>query len=114
MLFHFVSKQTFCYTSTGLNVMLKIVQGLEDAIFANLSKAYVYRDLKSSKIVVQLLKCYSNKLLPGIHEAKDYEVVILLCFAVNIWNHTVAYIGIGVTKKELIDCLGIITRDGAS
>ena len=40
--------------------------------------------------------------------------MILSRFAVNIWNHTVADTGFGVTKKELTDCLGIITRDGGS
>ena len=87
MFSHFISKQTFCYTTIGLNVMPKIIQGLEDAIFANLSKAYVYGDLKSSKIAVHLLECYSNRLLLGIHEVGDFEVVILSRFAVNIWNH---------------------------
>ena len=57
--------------------MPKIIQGLEDAIFANLSEAYVYGDLKSSKIAVHLLECYSNRLLLGIHEVGDFAVVIL-------------------------------------
>ncbi|XP_059595466.1 MMS19 nucleotide excision repair protein homolog isoform X3 [Vitis vinifera] len=90
--------------TTGLNVMLKIVQGLEDAIFANLSEVYVHGNLKSAKIAVQLLECYSNKLLPGIHGAGDFEDV-LSRFAVNIWNqieNSMAF-SVGAQENELLN-----------
>ena len=71
--------------TTDLNVTLKTVQGLGDAIFTNLLEDYVHGNLKSAKIAVRFLKCYSKKLLPRIHGAGDFEDV-LSRFAVNIWN----------------------------
>ena len=38
--------------TTDLNVTVKTVQGLEDAIFANLLEVYIHRNLKSTKIAV--------------------------------------------------------------
>ncbi|RDX83993.1 MMS19 nucleotide excision repair protein-like protein [Mucuna pruriens] len=68
---------------TGMKNMLTILQGLGRAVFANLSK--VHGNLKSSETAVQLLECYSCKLLPWIHEnggSEDFAVQ----FAVDIWS----------------------------
>ncbi|KAL9460603.1 hypothetical protein AB3S75_003746 [Citrus x aurantiifolia] len=71
--------------ATGRNYLLKIVQGLEEAVCANLYEVLVHGNPKSAEVVVQLLECYSNKVLPRIHEIGGFEEV-LLRFAVNIWN----------------------------
>ncbi|XP_022723670.1 MMS19 nucleotide excision repair protein homolog isoform X2 [Durio zibethinus] len=69
--------------TSGQSYMLKVVQGLEGTIYANLSK--VHGSTNSAEIVTQLLKCYSNKVIPWICCAKGLEDV-LLHFAINIWN----------------------------
>ncbi|XWS11994.1 hypothetical protein CRYUN_Cryun37aG0052400 [Craigia yunnanensis] len=71
--------------TNGQSYMLKVVRGLEEAIYANLSEVYVHGSTNSEEIVTQLLKCYSDKLIPWICCAKGFEEV-LLQFAVNIWN----------------------------
>ncbi|XP_012571694.1 MMS19 nucleotide excision repair protein homolog isoform X2 [Cicer arietinum] len=68
---------------TGMKNMLTILQGLEGALFANLSE--VHRNLKSSEIAAQLLECYSCKLLPWIHENGGAEESIVQ-FTVEIWS----------------------------
>lgn len=68
---------------TGMKNMLTILQAMEGAIFTNLSE--VQRNLTSHETAVQLLECYSCKLLPWILEnggAEDFVVQ----FAVDIWN----------------------------
>ncbi|XP_027341803.1 MMS19 nucleotide excision repair protein homolog [Abrus precatorius] len=70
---------------TGMKNMLTILQGLGGAVLANLSKVYVHRNLRSSEIALQLLECYSCKLLPWIHEngsSEDFAVQ----FAMDIWS----------------------------
>ncbi|PRQ51095.1 hypothetical protein RchiOBHm_Chr2g0140541 [Rosa chinensis] len=67
------------------NHMLKIVQGLEDAIVANLSKIYVHGDLKSAEKTIQLFECYSNKIISWIDETGGLEEV-LYRFVISIWN----------------------------
>ncbi|XVF26849.1 hypothetical protein REPUB_Repub14bG0054800 [Reevesia pubescens] len=71
--------------TSGQSYMLKVVQGLEEAIYANLSEVYVHGITNSAEIVTQLLKCYSDKVIPWICCAKGFEEV-LLQFAINIWN----------------------------
>ncbi|KAL2578614.1 hypothetical protein GLYMA_15G019600v4 [Glycine max] len=70
---------------TGMKNMLTILQGLGRAVFANLSKVYVHRNLRSSEIAVQLLECYSCQLLPWIHENGGSEDFVMQ-FAVDIWS----------------------------
>ncbi|XP_020227719.1 MMS19 nucleotide excision repair protein homolog isoform X2 [Cajanus cajan] len=68
---------------TGRKNMLTILQGLGTAVLANLSK--VHRNVRSSETAVQLLECYSCKLLPWIHEnggTEDFAVQ----FALDIWS----------------------------
>ncbi|KAJ7963077.1 MMS19 nucleotide excision repair protein-like protein [Quillaja saponaria] len=71
--------------TSGMNYMMKIARGLEEAIFSNLSDVYVHGNLKSVEIVVQLLECYSCKVLPWIHEKGGAEEVVMQ-FAFNIWS----------------------------
>ncbi|KAK2371354.1 MMS19 nucleotide excision repair protein [Trifolium repens] len=68
---------------TGMKNMLTILHGLEGTIFANLSE--VCRNLMSSEIAVQLLECYSCKLLPWIHKNGGAEEFVVQ-FAVEIWS----------------------------
>ncbi|CAL5199952.1 unnamed protein product [Lathyrus oleraceus] len=70
---------------TGMKNMLTILQGLEGAIFANLSEVYVHKSLQSIETAVQLLECYSCKLLPWIHEHGGAEKFVVQ-FAVEIWS----------------------------
>ncbi|XP_039690241.1 MMS19 nucleotide excision repair protein homolog isoform X2 [Medicago truncatula] len=67
---------------TSMKNMLKILQGLEGAIFANLSE--VHRNLTSYDTAVQLLECYSCKLLPILENGGAEEFI--LQFSVDIWN----------------------------
>ncbi|KAL0562327.1 hypothetical protein IC582_002781 [Cucumis melo] len=70
---------------TGRSYMLKIVGGIEEPIFYNLSEVYAYGNSKSVEILLTLLDCYSTKILPWFDEAGDFEEVILR-FALNIWD----------------------------
>ncbi|XP_044487273.1 MMS19 nucleotide excision repair protein homolog isoform X1 [Mangifera indica] len=71
--------------ASGANYLLKIVQGLEEAIFDNLSEISIHGNSQSAEIVVQLLECYSDKVFPRIHETGSFEEVSLR-FALNIWG----------------------------
>ncbi|KAB2079049.1 hypothetical protein ES319_A06G205300v1 [Gossypium barbadense] len=71
--------------TSGRSYMLKVVQGLEEAIYANLYEVYVHGSTNSAEIVTHLLKCYSDKVIPWIRCEKGFEEV-LLQFAINIWN----------------------------
>ncbi|XP_059456370.1 MMS19 nucleotide excision repair protein homolog isoform X1 [Corylus avellana] len=92
--------------TSGLNYMLNIVQGLEEAIYANVSEVYVHGNLKSAEITVRLLECYSNKVLPWIHDNGGNEGV-LLRFPVNIWNQIESSVdfSVQVQEKELLDAM---------
>ncbi|KAG4972532.1 hypothetical protein JHK85_038953 [Glycine max] len=70
---------------TGMKNMLTILQGLGRAVFSNLSKVHVHRNLRSSDIAVQLLECYSCQLLPWIHENGGSEDFVMQ-FVVDIWS----------------------------
>ncbi|XP_062105959.1 MMS19 nucleotide excision repair protein homolog [Humulus lupulus] len=50
--------------ASGQNHMLMIVQGLEGAIFANLDDFLVHGNKKSAELAIQLLQCYSEKVIP--------------------------------------------------
>ncbi|KAM7476006.1 hypothetical protein LguiB_023249 [Lonicera macranthoides] len=70
---------------TGKDFMLQIVQGLDNAIRASFSRVYVHGDSKSAEFAVQLLECYSYKVLPWFQENGGFEEVAFH-FAVNIWD----------------------------
>ncbi|XP_031255744.1 MMS19 nucleotide excision repair protein homolog isoform X2 [Pistacia vera] len=90
--------------ASGSNYLLKIVQGLEEAICANLSEVYVHGNSKSAEVVVQLLECYSNKVFARIHETGSFEEV-LLRFALNIWGllENCAAFSVQTHEKGLLD-----------
>lgn len=85
--------------------MLKIVQKLEEAIFDNLSDVYVHGSSSSADIAVQLLQCYSHKVVPWIQRTGGFEEV-LQHFAVNIWNQIDNTMGFTVQIDEkLLDAM---------
>ncbi|XP_062119101.1 MMS19 nucleotide excision repair protein homolog [Humulus lupulus] len=50
--------------ASGQYHMLMIVQGLEGAIFAKLDDFLVHGNKKSVELAIQLLQCYSEKVIP--------------------------------------------------
>ncbi|XWS20223.1 hypothetical protein CRYUN_Cryun31cG0081600 [Craigia yunnanensis] len=93
--------------TSGQSYMLKVVQGLEEAIYANLSEVYVHGSTNSAEIVTQLLKCYSDKVIPWICCAKGFEEV-LLQFTNNIWNqieNSMVFNATQTTKRGVLDVM---------
>ncbi|PON88549.1 Coatomer beta subunit [Trema orientale] len=90
--------------ASGMNHMLKIVQGLQGAIFASISDSFVHGNIRSAEMAIQLLQCYSEKVIPWIKETDGLEEV-LLHFAVNIWGHVESWIShdVQVHEKGLLD-----------
>ncbi|CAA2933443.1 MMS19 nucleotide excision repair homolog isoform X1 [Olea europaea subsp. europaea] len=71
--------------ATGMNFMLRVVQGLDEAISATLSAVYAHGNRKSVEPTVKLLEYYSNKVLPWFHKSGGSEE-IPLNFALSIWD----------------------------
>ncbi|XP_073264170.1 MMS19 nucleotide excision repair protein homolog isoform X2 [Populus alba] len=90
--------------TSGLQYMLKIVTGLQEVICANLAEVYVQGNVKSAKVIIHLLECYSNELLPWIQKYEVFEEV-LLQFVVCIWNQIENCMAFpdGIFEKELLD-----------
>ncbi|KAL2516268.1 ARM repeat superfamily protein [Forsythia ovata] len=90
--------------ATGKNFMLRVVQGLDEAISPNLSAVYAHGNLKSVELTVKLLECYSNKVLPWFHENGGSEE-IPLNFALNIWDkiENSRSFNLGSLENELLD-----------
>ncbi|XP_010665895.1 MMS19 nucleotide excision repair protein homolog isoform X3 [Beta vulgaris subsp. vulgaris] len=72
-------------SSSGRMFLSRIVEGVQEAISAKFAKVYVDEDVKVSAELVQLLDCYSMKLLPWLHTFKISEGVPL-CLAIDIWG----------------------------
>ncbi|XP_057505106.1 MMS19 nucleotide excision repair protein homolog isoform X2 [Actinidia eriantha] len=89
--------------STSLNFMLAIVQGLENAVFANLSNSFVHGNVDSAEAAVELLGCFSIKLLPWFDKIGGFEEVPFQ-FAINVWDHIgkSTVFSIALQDKELI------------
>ncbi|XP_042517335.1 MMS19 nucleotide excision repair protein homolog [Macadamia integrifolia] len=89
---------------TGKDVMLRIAQGMEEAISTNFFEACVKGNLKSVEILVPLLECYSTKVLPWFHKSGDFEKVVSN-FAINIWIRieNIMTSNICFREKELLD-----------
>ncbi|KAL5576917.1 hypothetical protein UlMin_018616 [Ulmus minor] len=90
--------------ASGQSYMLKIAKGLEEAIFANICDVYVHGNMKSADMGIQLLQCYTSKIIPWICETGDVEEV-LLHFAINIWSCVESWIAcnVRVQDKRLLD-----------
>ncbi|KAB5563913.1 hypothetical protein DKX38_003967 [Salix brachista] len=90
--------------TSGLKYMLKIVTGVQEVICANLDEVYVRGNVKSAKVIIHLLECYSNVLLPWIQKYEVFEDV-LFQFVVSIWNQIENCMAfpVGICEKELLD-----------
>ncbi|KAG5248676.1 MMS19 nucleotide excision repair protein [Salix suchowensis] len=90
--------------TSGLKYMLKIVTGVQEVICANLAEVYVRGNVKSTKVIIHLLECYSNVLLPWIQKYEVFEDV-LFQFVVSIWNQIENCMAfpVGICEKELLD-----------
>ncbi|KAJ6706369.1 DNA REPAIR/TRANSCRIPTION PROTEIN MET18/MMS19 [Salix purpurea] len=90
--------------TSGLKYMLKIVTGVQEVICANLAEVYVRGNVKSTKVIIHLLECYSNVLLPWIQKYEVFEDV-LFQFVVGIWNQIENCMAfpVGICEKELLD-----------
>ncbi|XP_028778927.1 MMS19 nucleotide excision repair protein homolog isoform X2 [Neltuma alba] len=91
---------------TGVMYMLKVLQEFEGAVFANLSMIFVHGNLRSTETVIQLLECFSDKLLPWIHENGCSEAPVVH-FAVEVWNQIGICMGSTVPfeEKGLLDAI---------
>ncbi|KAM6585194.1 hypothetical protein CsatB_012196 [Cannabis sativa] len=85
--------------ATGQNHMLMIVEGLEGAIFANLDDYFVLGNKSSAELAIQLLQCYSKKVIPWIQEVDGLEEV-LLRFIVNIWERVESWMSHSIQLQE--------------
>ncbi|KAF4399204.1 hypothetical protein G4B88_022287 [Cannabis sativa] len=102
--------------ATGQNHMLMIVEGLEGAIFANLDDYFVRNfpsnivfsfeifgrvlgNKSSAELAIQLLQCYSKKVIPWIREV-DGLVEVLLRFIVNIWERVESWMSHSIQLQE--------------
>ncbi|KAL6496996.1 hypothetical protein OROGR_028925 [Orobanche gracilis] len=72
--------------ATRKDCMLKVVQGLDEAIRTKFSDVYEHRNPKFDKLMVELLDIYSQKVLPWFSEIGGSEE-IPLNFALSIWDN---------------------------
>ncbi|ONK69772.1 uncharacterized protein A4U43_C05F26550 [Asparagus officinalis] len=71
--------------TAGPDFMSTVIRGLEDVIFSNFSEIWVNGNLGAAEILVPLLQCYSNRVLPWCHKFGKADQVAMQ-FATNIWN----------------------------
>ncbi|KAK6912000.1 MMS19, N-terminal [Dillenia turbinata] len=69
---------------SGKSYMLRVIQGLEEAIFSLLPE--VHRNWKSADALVHLLECYSNQVIPWVNAIGGLDE-IPLHFSVNYWSY---------------------------
>ncbi|KAM7254505.1 hypothetical protein ACFE04_003885 [Oxalis oulophora] len=81
------------------NYMLKVAQGIEEAVYANLSE--VHGNLKSAETLVKLLECYSEKVIPWFHQSGNFEEASLK-FVVNIWSQIENCIAFNLQTQEMV------------
>ncbi|CAL9166042.1 unnamed protein product [Musa hybrid cultivar] len=89
-------------SSIGL-YLLRIVQAFEEAIVSNL-RACFEGNLKSSDVLVPLLQCYSNQVLPRCHTCGNFNDIAVQV-AVSIWNQieNVAVFSSAILMKDVLD-----------
>eukprot|EP00268_Persea_americana_P029757 TRINITY_DN28778_c0_g1_i1.p1 TRINITY_DN28778_c0_g1~~TRINITY_DN28778_c0_g1_i1.p1 ORF type:complete len:1030 (-),score=201.51 TRINITY_DN28778_c0_g1_i1:623-3712(-) len=97
--------------TTGLDYMMRLIQGLEEAISANFVKAAVEGNVKSMEILIYLLEYYSGQVLPWLKKTVGFEEVALR-FAVNIWDQLESSkaLNIGIQGQGLLDAIMTATR----
>ncbi|XP_071903172.1 MMS19 nucleotide excision repair protein homolog isoform X4 [Coffea arabica] len=78
--------QAICETGmTGISNMLRIVQGMEKAISAKFTQAYVDGNFESVELVIKVLECYSARVLPWFEMNGGSEEVAWNLAAI-IWD----------------------------
>ncbi|KAK4785179.1 hypothetical protein SAY86_001868 [Trapa natans] len=87
-----------------MDYMLRIIHGIEATLFTSLSELYIYGNAKSSENMVQLMQCYSKKILPWIHESGGTEQIPLQ-FVVSLFNQIEGWkdFGSGTKEKEVME-----------
>ncbi|GAB2269368.1 hypothetical protein Dimus_004288 [Dionaea muscipula] len=90
-------------STTGRTSTVTTAQVMEETIAAKLSEVFVAGDYRLTGHLVQLLECYSSKLLPRLHELGDFEEDVFL-FAVDICEQIEksATIDFSIKSKELL------------
>ncbi|KAL2940243.1 MMS19 nucleotide excision repair protein-like protein [Bienertia sinuspersici] len=89
-------------SASGPMFSSRIIHGVQEALSAKFAK--VDGDVKKSAELVQLLDCYSMKLLPRFHTFKGSDSVPLQ-LAIDIWGHVEAALGSNhsVERKQLLN-----------
>ncbi|KAI3455490.1 hypothetical protein Pfo_012153 [Paulownia fortunei] len=92
--------------ATRKDFMLRVVQGMDEAIYTNFSKVYDHRNHESDKLLVKLLDTYSQKVLPWFLEIGGSEE-IPLNFALSIWDKIENSRSLNLSSQEIAsDLLG--------
>lgn len=96
--------------TTGPNFMMRVIQGLEEAIFANFMRA-VEGDPKFEEILIYLLECYSSQVLPWVNKNDGSEEVVK-CFALNIWDQLEnnMFFNVSIQQQGLLEAIMIAMR----
>lgn len=68
-----VLEATVCICTTGFTSTAIIAQEMEKSIVTKLSVVFVTENNKLAGDLIQLLECYSSKLLPWMHELGGFE-----------------------------------------
>ncbi|XP_019052369.1 PREDICTED: MMS19 nucleotide excision repair protein homolog isoform X2 [Nelumbo nucifera] len=100
---------------SGMHFMLKVIQGLEEAISANFFEASSKGNLKSVEVLIPLLECFSKKVLPWFHKTSLFEDIVFH-FVINIWNQMEANttFNIGIKANELLDVTMMVMRQAVA
>ncbi|KAK9690173.1 hypothetical protein RND81_09G109300 [Saponaria officinalis] len=90
--------------ASGHSFMSRIIKGVQETLSATFTNFFVDGDMKLAKELIQLLECYSSKLLPQYHRVKGLESVPLR-FATDIWDQIEAAIKVDfrATGEELLN-----------
>ncbi|KAL2939410.1 MMS19 nucleotide excision repair protein-like protein, partial [Bienertia sinuspersici] len=101
-------------SASGPMFSSRIIHGVQEALSAKFAKVYVDGDVKKSAELVQLLDCYSMKLLPRFHTYKGSDSVPLQ-LAIDIWGHVEAameaIILLNATKMALKVAVAMVSEE---
>ncbi|KAL0319306.1 UNVERIFIED_CONTAM: MMS19 nucleotide excision repair protein [Sesamum angustifolium] len=92
--------------ATRKDFMLRVVQGLDEAIDTNFSAVFDHGNHKSNELTIKLLDTYSQKVLPWFLEIGGSEEV-QLNFALSIWDKIENFRSLNLSLPEFAsDLLG--------
>ncbi|XP_068637897.1 MMS19 nucleotide excision repair protein homolog isoform X2 [Aristolochia californica] len=72
-------------SAAGTSFLLRVIQGIEEAISVNFAHNLVEGNSNTTEILVLLLQCYSTRLLPWLQNNGDFEEVALR-FVLSVWD----------------------------